>query len=66
MENNIPDSSDLTVTKSDKPMSGFWAFTSKWACAFPTIAAVFAIITEQAFFNRSAVWEMLRGTGDGG
>jgi hypothetical protein len=42
------------------------AHIAKWACAFPTVAALFALITEHAFFGRSAIWEVLRGTGEGG
>jgi hypothetical protein len=39
---------------------------AKWACASPTIAALFAIATERIFFGGNDIWQMLRGTGDGG
>lgn len=49
-----------------KKRSKFGAQLTKWACAFPTLSAIFALLTEQVFFGRSAIWEVLRGTGEGG
>lgn len=62
MENQNSSSTETANLENEKPKSGFSAFVSKWACAFPTVAAVFAVITERAFFGQDSIWEMLRGT----
>jgi hypothetical protein len=38
----------------------------KWASALPAVSYLLACANEGAFFGNNPVWELLRGTGEGG
>lgn len=38
----------------------------KWSTALPAFSFLLACVSENAFFGKHPLWELLRGTGEGG
>lgn len=72
-ESNIPqvqkdvsheNASAAASTPQDQ--KSFRAALLKWASALPAVSYVLACANEGAFFGNNPIWELLRGTGEGG